>query len=275
MAPATQVAFASYTRPRPVELDADAVRALLLESGLWTALRTRPFSPGPGARFQAARDLRHRDRHASARAGGRRRAGGPRRGFRGRRPRRRASSAMGKTYVCKARGLARRGPAGRRMRRRGIRGPASGRHRRPAHPPARSRSTLDKTVWHIGYQDVAAIGRLFTTGKLDVERVVSLAGPGAVRPRLLRTRLGASIDVLTRGELNAGRAARDLGLGARRAHRDGRSARLSRPLPPADRRCCRKAASASSSAGSRPARDKFSLWGVVLGALGEARAGWR
>ena len=36
---------------------------------------------------------------------------------------------------------------------------------------------MEKSVWHIGYQDVMAIGRLVTTGRLDVERVVSLAGP--------------------------------------------------------------------------------------------------
>ncbi len=45
--PPRQVGFASYTG-RPVsELDADAVRALLLESGAWTALRARPFSKVP------------------------------------------------------------------------------------------------------------------------------------------------------------------------------------------------------------------------------------
>ena len=48
----------------------------------------------------------------------------------------------------------------------------------------------ERTVWHIGYQDVAAVGRLFATGRLDVERVVALAGPAVKQPRLLRTRLG-------------------------------------------------------------------------------------
>ena len=37
------------------------------------------------------------------------------------------------------------------------------------------------------------MGRLFATGELSVERVISLAGPAQPRPRLLRTRLGASI----------------------------------------------------------------------------------
>ena len=58
-----------------------------------------------------------------------------------------------------------------------------------------------RTVWYLGYQDVIAFGALFRTGRLPVERVVSLAGPSVSRPRLLRTRLGADLGVLTSGEL--------------------------------------------------------------------------
>ena len=55
-----------------------------------------------------------------------------------------------------------------------------------------------RPVWHIGYQDVIAIGHLFTTGKIMTERVVSVAGPLVDKPNLIRTRLGASIaDVLS------------------------------------------------------------------------------
>ena len=59
----------------------------------------------------------------------------------------------------------------------------------------------DDTVWHVGYQDVIAIGRLFTRGELWMERVVALAGPVVRSPRLLRTRLGASTEELVAGEL--------------------------------------------------------------------------
>jgi Na+-transporting NADH:ubiquinone oxidoreductase subunit A len=62
----------------------------------------------------------------------------------------------------------------------------------------------EKKVWHLGIQDVIAIGHLFKTGELDVERVISLAGPMVSRPRLLNTRLGASTDDLTEGELQDG-----------------------------------------------------------------------
>jgi Na+-transporting NADH:ubiquinone oxidoreductase subunit A len=63
---------------------------------------------------------------------------------------------------------------------------------------------VGKTVWHINYQDVIAVGKLFSTGKLWVERVVALGGPVIDKPRLLRTRLGARISDLVAGETAAG-----------------------------------------------------------------------
>jgi Na+-transporting NADH:ubiquinone oxidoreductase subunit A len=59
-------------------------------------------------------------------------------------------------------------------------------------------------VWYIQVQDVIAIGILFTTGILDVSRIISLAGPGARNPRLIRTRIGASVSDITRDELKEG-----------------------------------------------------------------------
>lgn len=64
--------------------------------------------------------------------------------------------------------------------------------------------STSKTVWHVGYQDVIAIGKLFTEGKISEERVVALAGPQVTQPRLLRTVVGASLSELTEGELKAG-----------------------------------------------------------------------
>ena len=61
-----------------------------------------------------------------------------------------------------------------------------------------------KIVWHIGYQDVVAIGHLFATGQLDVTRVVAIAGPQVEKPCLVRTRLGANLDELTAGQLLGG-----------------------------------------------------------------------
>lgn len=58
-----------------------------------------------------------------------------------------------------------------------------------------------KTVWYLYYQDVIAIGKLFTSGRLWVERIVSMAGPMVHKPRLIRTRLGANTEELVKGEL--------------------------------------------------------------------------
>ncbi|MDM7861484.1 Na(+)-translocating NADH-quinone reductase subunit A [Alteromonas sp. ASW11-36] len=63
---------------------------------------------------------------------------------------------------------------------------------------------LNKQVWHVGYQDVLAIGALFTTGEIDTRRVVSIAGPAATNPRLVRTVMGASVDELTANERKDG-----------------------------------------------------------------------
>jgi len=63
---------------------------------------------------------------------------------------------------------------------------------------------LGKTVWTIGYQDVMAIGELFTQGYYPIERVVALSGPMVQKPRLVRTRVGACLKELTAGELKDG-----------------------------------------------------------------------
>ncbi|WP_088330593.1 Na(+)-translocating NADH-quinone reductase subunit A [Lacimicrobium sp. SS2-24] len=61
-----------------------------------------------------------------------------------------------------------------------------------------------KVVWHINYQDVMAYGSFFTTGEIDTRRVIALGGPAAKNPRLIRTVLGASTEQLTAGEMTGG-----------------------------------------------------------------------
>ena len=62
----------------------------------------------------------------------------------------------------------------------------------------------EKTVWYVGYQDAIAIGHLFRDGRIDTKRVVALGGPGVSNPRLVRAPLGANIIELTAGELEDG-----------------------------------------------------------------------
>ena len=61
--------------------------------------------------------------------------------------------------------------------------------------------TITNPVWSIGYQDVLAIGKLFRDGNISSERVVSIAGPLAKDPRLIRTIAGASLSDITDGEI--------------------------------------------------------------------------
>lgn len=72
----------------------------------------------------------------------------------------------------------------------------AGTHIHFLHPLARG-----VTVWTIGYQDVIAIGKLFTTGKIHTERTISLAGTVVSKPRLIKTHRGADLNTLTQGEL--------------------------------------------------------------------------
>jgi len=64
------------------------------------------------------------------------------------------------------------------------------------HPVNRERK-----AWHIGFQDVIAVGRLIKTGHLDVERVISIAGPAVFDPSLVKTRLGAEVAPLVKAFL--------------------------------------------------------------------------
>lgn len=55
-------------------------------------------------------------------------------------------------------------------------------------------------VWHMGYQDVISLGHLVKNGKPWYERVVSLAGPAVNNPRLTTVPLGARIADIVEGE---------------------------------------------------------------------------
>jgi Na+-transporting NADH:ubiquinone oxidoreductase subunit A len=63
---------------------------------------------------------------------------------------------------------------------------------------------VSKAVWYLNYQEVIAIGKLFTSGRLWTRRIVALGGPQVTQPRLLQTRLGACIDELIEDDLQAG-----------------------------------------------------------------------
>ena len=59
--------------------------------------------------------------------------------------------------------------------------------------------SINKTVWTINYQDVAMIGKLFKSGSIDTSRTVALCGPQVEAPCLVKTEIGASISEITSG----------------------------------------------------------------------------
>lgn len=196
-------AFDAYSGKHPAELSGGEVRALLVESGLWTAFRARPFGKVPAVDakphsiFVTAIDTNPLAPAVDAVLNGREEAFAQ------------GLAAVGKVaepavvYVCKAPGSAVSTPANGNFSEETFSGP------HPSGTPGVHIHLLDpvdlrKQVWHIDYQDVIAVGRLFASGALDVERIVALAGPAVERPRLLRTRLGASTASLTRRELKNG-----------------------------------------------------------------------
>ncbi len=199
--PDTQIDFAAYHGTAVDSLDGAAVRALLLESGLWTALRARPFGRVPAADavsseaiFVTATDTRpHAPEPAIALES---RSADLRSGLTCL-----TRLTQGAVFLCTNGALAVDAPAGVRVE--SFEGPHpagnAGLHIHQLHPVS-----LHRTVWHIGYQDVVAIGHLARTGQIDVKRVISIAGPAVAQPRLLRTRLGAATDALVAGELRPG-----------------------------------------------------------------------
>ncbi len=59
-------------------------------------------------------------------------------------------------------------------------------------------------VWFVGAQDVLAIADFFTTGRFPVSRIYSVSGYGAKDRRYFKSRLGASVESLTQGGVEAG-----------------------------------------------------------------------
>lgn len=64
--------------------------------------------------------------------------------------------------------------------------------------------SAERSVWHLNYQDVIAIGMLFTTGKRYIDRIIALSGPMVKEPRLIISRMGASTNEIVKGQLKEG-----------------------------------------------------------------------
>ena len=195
-----QVDFASFAGVAPDQLTREQARDLLLESGLWTAFRTRPYSKVPVPEqvphsiFVTVMDTNplaadpdvvaagHESDIAAGLAG-------------------LTKLTDGKVFFCTAPGTS--------VSAAGAAGVTSVEFAGP-HPAGLVGTHIhfldpvgpEKTVWHLNYQDLIAFGRLFASGQLSTDRVVAVGGPSASNPRLINARLGASIAELLDGEVH-------------------------------------------------------------------------
>ncbi|HKK15599.1 MAG TPA: Na(+)-translocating NADH-quinone reductase subunit A, partial [Gammaproteobacteria bacterium] len=197
-----ELLFENYARQRLDGLVSSTIKENLLASGLWTAFRTRPFSKNPDPAtdphsiFVTAMDT------------------SPLAADPGVIIREYAQDFMDgltivsrlanvKIFVCKAPSTEIPVPADAQIVSIEFAGPhpagLAGTHIHFVDPV-----DAGKTVWYLNYQDVIAIGKLFTSGRLWTERIISLAGPQVLHPQLLRTRLGADTGDLTTDALKPG-----------------------------------------------------------------------
>ena len=197
-----RVEFDAVTGKSPSSLGREKLAESLVASGLWTALRTRPFGKvpavgtSPSSIFVQAIDtnplaadpsLAIADRKEQFKLG------------------LQALTQLtdGKVFVCKAPASEIPGASVDGVEVASFGGP------HPAGLAGTHIHFLDpvgptKMVWYIGCQDVCAIGSFLQTGMLDVRRVISLAGPVVKQPRLLATRIGASVSELLENECEDG-----------------------------------------------------------------------
>ena len=194
--------FKSWPASELGTLDQQEARGNLIASGLWTTLRTRPYSripapdATPAALFVTAIDTNPLavdpaffiEKEAEAFQNG--------------------LTVLSRIadcpiYLCTAPDSGIECPASDRFHHAEFEGPHPaglvGTHIHFLEPVGKN-----KTVWHIGYQHVKAIGKLFTSGRLPTERMITLCGPMALQPRILRTRIGASTVDLLKGETAPG-----------------------------------------------------------------------
>jgi Na+-transporting NADH:ubiquinone oxidoreductase subunit A len=197
-----ELTFHAYAENELMTLKREKVIELLLESGLWTALRSRPFSKVadpeaiPHSLFITAMDTNPLAPSVTKILEGKEKD---------------FTNGLtvlsrlteGTLYLCKAPGDSIPKAQIESLHTVEFSGPHpagnAGTHIHFLDPVNRN-----KQAWYINAQDVVAFGKLFTTGRLDVERVVSLSGPSLKNPRLITTRIGASLIDVTSGETEEG-----------------------------------------------------------------------
>ena len=197
-----QMELNGYTADQLSGLSRQTIVDDLLKSGLWTALRTRPYSKVPNPElsphtlFINAMDTNPLAASPSVVMESQLEDFVAGVNLLSRLP-------LGKTYLCVDRKV------DRQLQQQVFADEVVVQEFRGPHPSGLTGTHIHylepagvgKQVWSINYQDVIAIGKLFATGQLSVQRTISLAGPQVSEPRLISSRVGANLDDICTGEL--------------------------------------------------------------------------
>jgi Na+-transporting NADH:ubiquinone oxidoreductase subunit A len=191
--------FSSYTLDQITTPNTQEIRDQLVKSGLWTSFRTRPFSKiptidsTPSNIFITAIDTNPLSANVNLI-------------INLNKDYFKAGLAVIKTltnnkiYLCVDADFSLSLDEDNQIIKEGFEGPhpagLTGTHMHFLSP-----ASLANINWSINYQDVIAFGELFLTGKLPIKRMISLAGPQVLDPRLIQTRVGACTDEICAGEL--------------------------------------------------------------------------
>lgn len=197
-----ELTFKAYSESQIPTITAEEIRIQLIDSGLWTSLRERPMSKvanpsiQPKAIFVTAVDTNPLAPSIEKIIAGN--EANFKNGLRVL-----SKLTEGQLYLCKAENSSIPETQLHNLTVQEFSGPhpmgLPGTHIHMLH-----RADRHNHVWYIGAQDVAAIGKLFTTGKISVDRIISLGGPAVKNPRYIKSRVGACLSDLTEGELVEG-----------------------------------------------------------------------
>ncbi|MBN2572744.1 MAG: Na(+)-translocating NADH-quinone reductase subunit A [Ignavibacteriales bacterium] len=194
-----QKTFSKFSEFEIEKLDPEKIKSQLLESGVWTSLRVRPFSKvakpnvSPHSIFITAIDTEPLAPNLQIILDGNEKAfeiG----------VKILSKLTEGKIFICKSPDLKIPISENDKISLTDFIGP------HPAGLVGTHIHFLDpvnkeKFVWHINLQDAIAVGKLFLDGIIFTDKIISLAGPSVKQPRLIKTRVGACLNELVKDEL--------------------------------------------------------------------------
>ncbi|MFK8027715.1 MAG: Na(+)-translocating NADH-quinone reductase subunit A [Gammaproteobacteria bacterium] len=197
-----EITFPKYKKDQLKQLNRDSIVDQLLDSGLWVAMRTRPYSKSPDPKntpnsiFVTAMDTRPLaadpkvilSKYQEEFENGLQVL---------------ARLTEGNVYVCCDDDNTLNFNGNNQIQKATFKGPhpagVAGTHIHYIDPV-----NANKSVWHLNYQDVIAYGKLFSEGKIWTDRIISVAGPAIKNPRLLRVRLGANTNDIIENDVKPG-----------------------------------------------------------------------